>query len=151
MFLKLSLGSKEPWHYRLPLPMGFASQSVSSTCQRLLFSLTLQSPIHASLSCRIAVMLRLKARYGFWCCTDSLLETLKVRCRAIREYKNSPQSLVVPDRGEFAIYWMSLTDSTYIPYVRIVEAPIQHCDAKVMLIIGCSKYFWHKMISTSNI
>lgn len=72
-------------------------------------------------------------------------------CRAIREYKNSPQSLVVPDRGEFAIYWMSLTDSTYIPYVRIVEAPIQHCDAKVMLIIGCSKYFWHKMISTSNI
>ena len=55
----------EPWHYHLPLPMDFSSQSVSSTCQRLLFSLTLQSPIHASLSCRIAVMLRLKARYGF--------------------------------------------------------------------------------------
>lgn len=46
---------EEPWHYRLPLPMGFTSQSVSSTCQRLLFALTLHLSIHASLLCRIAI------------------------------------------------------------------------------------------------
>lgn len=55
----------EPWHYHLPLPMDFSSQSVSSTCQRLLFALTLQSSIRASLLCRIAMLQKLKARYGF--------------------------------------------------------------------------------------
>ena len=139
----------EPWHYHLPLPMDFSSQSVSSICQRLLFALTLQSSTRASLLCRIAMLQKLKARYGFWCYTGRCLKHSKLapgNIGSLGDKEKSPAiSKVVPDRGGFAIYWMSLTDSTYIPYVRIVEAPIQHCDAKVMLIYDCSKYFWDKM------
>ena len=85
----------EPWHYHLPLPMDFSSQSVSSICQRLLFALTLQSSTRASLLCRIAMLQKLKARYGFWCYTGRCLKHSKLAPGniGIRGIKKIPRNL----------------------------------------------------------
>lgn len=78
----------EPWHYHLPLPMDFSSQSVSFTRQRLLFALTLHCiypRIVVVPDCHVA---EAKGPLRFSMLYRSLLKTLKAgtgQCCGIRE------------------------------------------------------------------